>query len=249
MSGSRTTGRKLASDTPRLPAYAHANVASGSGGDAVEAIAGLLSIARLPPGHDPGACYGVATAARQRWHLAIRHFGLFGGPLAAANDWRTNKPTNDTCARPSGRDDAAGARPGGSRRSRRSRPTTAITAGHGQPRRSWPVTAVTAGHGRTFRTRGHGPGVTNQARTVPGQGAPSGHDLSTALTAVVTAAAAPPGSRPGAPGAAPTRSSARWLVNGEPWLRCGDRRGGGNHHPIQGLEVETPLTPTTHDGL
>ena len=46
----------------------------------------LLSIARLPPGHDPGAGYGVATAARQRWHVAIRHFGLFCGPLAAAND-------------------------------------------------------------------------------------------------------------------------------------------------------------------
>ena len=59
---------------------------SGSGGDAVEATADLLSIARLPPGHDPGAGCGVATAARQRWHLAIRHFGLFGGPLAAAND-------------------------------------------------------------------------------------------------------------------------------------------------------------------
>ena len=36
--------------------------------------------------YDPGADCGVATAARQRWHLAIRHFGLFGGPLAAAND-------------------------------------------------------------------------------------------------------------------------------------------------------------------
>ena len=59
---------------------------SGSGGDAVEAIADLLSITRLPPGHDPGAGCGVATAARQRWHLAIRHFGLFGGPFAAAND-------------------------------------------------------------------------------------------------------------------------------------------------------------------
>ena len=59
---------------------------SGSGGDAVEAIADLLSIARLPPGHDPGAGYGVATAARQRWHLAIRYFGLFGCLLAAAND-------------------------------------------------------------------------------------------------------------------------------------------------------------------
>ena len=59
---------------------------SGSGGDAVEAIVDLLSIARLPPGHDPGAGYGVATAVRQRWHLAIRYFGLFGGLLVAAND-------------------------------------------------------------------------------------------------------------------------------------------------------------------
>ena len=59
---------------------------SGSGGDAVEAIVDLLSIARLPPGHDPGAGCGVATAARQRWHLAIRLFGLFWGLLAAAND-------------------------------------------------------------------------------------------------------------------------------------------------------------------
>ena len=59
---------------------------SGSGGDSVEAIADLLSIAWLPPGHDPGADCGVATAARQRWHLAITHFGLFGGPSAAAND-------------------------------------------------------------------------------------------------------------------------------------------------------------------
>ena len=62
------------------------NRESGSGGDAVEAIADLLSIARLPPGHDPGAGYNVATAALQRWHLAIRHFGLFGGPVAAANE-------------------------------------------------------------------------------------------------------------------------------------------------------------------
>ena len=53
---------------------------------AVEAVADLLLIARLPPGHDPGAGYGVATAARQLWHLAIRYFGLFGAPLAAAND-------------------------------------------------------------------------------------------------------------------------------------------------------------------
>ena len=61
------------------------SVGSGSGGDAMEAIADLLSIARLPPGHDPSAGCGVAKAARQRWHLAIRHFGLIGGPVAAAN--------------------------------------------------------------------------------------------------------------------------------------------------------------------
>ena len=86
-----------------------------------------------------------------------------------------------------------------------------------------------AGHGRTFRTRGHGPGVTNQACTARAKvrTAPSGHDLSTAVTAVVMAAAAPPGSRPGAPGAAPTRSSARWRVNGEPGLRGEERCGGG----------------------
>ena len=84
--------RSYVTDSARLAALA----VSGSGGDAVEAIAGLLSIARLPPGHDPGAGYGVATAARQRWHLAIRHFGLIGGPLAAGNDWLTSEPTNDT---------------------------------------------------------------------------------------------------------------------------------------------------------
>ena len=70
----------------KYPVPMHTRMQSGSGGDAVEAIADLLSIAQLPPGHDPGAGYGVATAARQRWHLAIRHFGLFGGPVAAAND-------------------------------------------------------------------------------------------------------------------------------------------------------------------
>ena len=70
----------------RLQAGLVQAVSLGSGGDAVEAIADLLYIARLPPRHDPGADCGVATAARQRWHLAIRHFGLFGGPLAAAND-------------------------------------------------------------------------------------------------------------------------------------------------------------------
>ena len=45
----------------------------------MKANADLLSIAQLPPGHDPGACYGVATAALQRWHLAIRYFGSDGG--------------------------------------------------------------------------------------------------------------------------------------------------------------------------
>ena len=55
----------------------------------MEAIADLLSIARLPPGHDLGAGYGVATAARQRWHLKITYFGLFGGPVAASNDERS----------------------------------------------------------------------------------------------------------------------------------------------------------------
>ena len=123
------------------------------------------------------------------------------------------------------RDGTAGARPGRSRRSRLSRPVTAdhgrsrqVTAGHGWSRRSRPVMAVTAGHDRAFWTRGHCPGVTpaNQARTprVRVRTAPSGPDLSTAVMAVV--AAAVPGS--GAPGAAPTRSSARWRVN-----------GGGNH--------------------
>ena len=57
----------------------------------MEAIADLLLITWLPPGHDPGACYGVATAALQLQHLAIRHFGLFFGPVAAANDERTNE--------------------------------------------------------------------------------------------------------------------------------------------------------------
>ena len=44
-----------------------------------------------------------------------------------------------------------------------------------------------------------------------------------------------------------TRLSARWLVNGEPRLRgrCGDRGWGRIHHPIQGLEVESPQ-PSHH---
>ena len=109
---------------------------------------------------------------------------------------------------------------------------TANHGGHGRSRRSLPVTAVTAGHGGHGQLRpnvsdgGHGPCFTTQARTalVRVRTAPSRHDLSTAVTAVVTAAAAPPGSRIGAPGAAPTRSSARLQVNGEPGLRSGDRR-------------------------
>ena len=68
---------------------------SDSGGDAVEAIADLLSIARLLPGHDHGAGYGVATAPRQRWHLAIRYFGLFSGPVAAANATLTNERSHE----------------------------------------------------------------------------------------------------------------------------------------------------------
>ena len=116
----------------------------------------------------------------------------------------TNGRANDTCARPSGRDGAGTAR--------RITAITAVTAdhrdgghgchcGHGRSRPvtdsrwSRPVTAVTTGLFRTFRTRGHGPGVTNQARTARFRvrTTPSGHDLSTAITAVVTAAAAPPG--------------------------------------------------------
>ena len=145
-------------------------------------------------------------------------------PVGRRERLAQSERANDTCARTGRRDGAAGARPCGSRRSRRSRPTTPVTAGHGGH----------CGHGRprlNVRTRGHGPGVTNQARTgrVRVRTAPSGHDLSTAVTAVVTAAAAPPGSQPGAPGAAPTRSSAKWRVNGEPGLRGGDRRWGGNY--------------------
>ena len=108
--------------------------------------------------------------------------------------------------------------------------------GHGRPRQDTTVTAVTAGNGghglsrpnisdAGSRPRRHEPGAHG-----PGQGAhtPSRHDLSTAVTAILTEAAAVPGSRPGVPGAAPTRSSARW-VNGESGLRCriGFRRGRG----------------------
>ena len=59
----------------RRDAVTGARIVPGLDGDAVEAIADLLSIALLPPVHDPGAGYGVVTAARQRWHLAIRYFG------------------------------------------------------------------------------------------------------------------------------------------------------------------------------
>ena len=129
---------------------------SGSGGNAVEAIADLLSISRLPPGHDPGVGYGVATAARQRWHLAIRHFGLFGGPLAAANDSRAYGRTireHEQAAETA----PPGHGPADHGRSRRSGPTTAVTAGHGRPRRHGNhgrprPDGVTADHGRTFLT-------------------------------------------------------------------------------------------------
>ena len=95
---------------------------------------------------------------------------------------------------------------------------------HGRPRRPRPVTAITAerfGRGvtapasRTRRAR-HGSGCRRSwVRT-----APSGHDLSTAVTAVVTA-----GSRPGAPGAALTRSSARWGERRALAARRGPPRG------------------------
>ena len=155
----------------------------------VEAIADLLSIARLPPGHHPGA------AADHSDH-------------------------------------------NGQSQPRRSRP---VTSGHCCHDKSRPVTPVTAGHDRAFRTRGHAPGVTNQCATgrVRVRTAPSGHDLSTAVTAEVTAAASQPGSLPGAPG------RVRERVNGEPELRGGDRRGGGNHHPIQAWpRGRNPSTPT-----
>ena len=126
---------------------------SGSGGDAVEAIADLLSIARLPPGHDPGAgyrWYGVAMAVRQRLHLAIRPCNLFGSPIAAANDERT-------CAAGAHERADETARPGhGPRRhlggSRRITAITPVTADHGRPRRSQrsrPVTAERFGRGFT----------------------------------------------------------------------------------------------------
>ena len=57
----------------------------------------LLSIARLQPRHDPGAGYGVATAARQQWHLAIRYFVLFGGPLPVAAAKFFLATTNGSC--------------------------------------------------------------------------------------------------------------------------------------------------------
>ena len=121
--------------------------------------------------------------------------------------------------------------------------STAVTADHGDHGRSRPATAVTAGRGRAFRTRGHGPGVTNQARTgrVRVRTAPSGHDLSPAITAVVTAAAAPPGSRPGA---APTRSSAR--MAGERRARAARRGPPRGREPrermnmSEGMRSESP---------
>ena len=94
----------------------------------------------------------MATAALQRWHLAIRHFCLFGGPVAAANDERTNERTIRTHERG---DETAP--PGlGPRRhfegSLRITVITAVTAdhgGHGRPRRSRQATAERFGRGVT----------------------------------------------------------------------------------------------------
>ena len=90
----------------------------------------------------------MATCARQRWHLAIRHFGLFDGPLAAANDYLTSGRLNGRYVRTT------------ERTSLRSRGMARrITAdrgdhcGHGRPLRSLPTTAVTAGHGSHGRPR------------------------------------------------------------------------------------------------
>ena len=66
-SGSSQIGESNCRDPIECTRTLLVRVLSGSSGDAVEAIAGLLSIARLPPGQDLGAGYGVATAARQRW--------------------------------------------------------------------------------------------------------------------------------------------------------------------------------------
>ena len=85
-SSNSTTSPPALNPTRAIASGGYGTGQSGSGGDAVEAIADLISIARLPPGDDSGVGYGVAMAARQRWHHANRHFGFFGGPLATAND-------------------------------------------------------------------------------------------------------------------------------------------------------------------
>ena len=90
----------------------------------VEAIADLSSIARLPPGHDPGASYGVATAARQQWHLAIIHFGLFRCHQRTGERYvRTSERKLQTAPQGHGPPDHGDH--GGHGRSRRSRPATA----------------------------------------------------------------------------------------------------------------------------
>ena len=122
---------------------------SGSGGNAVEAIADLLSIARLPPGHDPGAGCGVATlpGSGGTWPLDIL--------VCSAAHW----PLRRTSSRANGQtihanEQAAETAPPGHGPA----PPGHGPADHGdhgdhdRPRRSRQVTAVTAGHGRMFRT-------------------------------------------------------------------------------------------------
>ena len=71
---------------PRGPkASTNARGGSGSGGGTVEAIASLLSIAWMPPGHDPGASHDMATAVLQLWILAIGHFGTVSDLKVAAS--------------------------------------------------------------------------------------------------------------------------------------------------------------------
>ena len=135
----------------------------------------------------------MATAALQWWHLAIRYLDCLAAlrPPQATNHEQTNGRYVRTTERTRQRSRGLALR---------ITAITAVTADHVVHGRYRPVTAATAGHagrGRAFRTRGHGPCVTNQARTarVRVRTAPSGHDLSTAVTEVVTAAVAPPGSR------------------------------------------------------
>ena len=181
---------------------------SGSGGDTVEAIADLLSIARLLPGHDPGAGHGVATVARQLWQLAIRYFALFGGPVAAANDELTDERTNDTCAGTSRRDCTAGARPSGS---------TSGHGGHGQSLLSLPATAERLGRGisasRNRRAR-HRSGCVRRSH---------GCSYSGYCAAGVQA------QRARRAGRGTDQIECEMAGERRARLRCGDRCGGGHH--------------------